>query len=130
MRQSQRRRVAAGLAAACGLVGSLELGAQAGDEISPPTVRTLIARIQTIDPEHFSVTLDQAEPDTLFTAGPVLRKVLVLLAIGDLVNVTFYEARVVAIAIGGGGGLPAGVRPGQSAGISRAGCWSCRSGTR
>ena len=74
MRQSQRRRVAAGLVAVYGLVVSLGLGAQAGDPISPPIVRTLISRIQTIDPTDFTLTLDDAEPGTLFTAGPCCAK--------------------------------------------------------
>jgi hypothetical protein len=97
---------------ACGLVGSLELGAQAADPISPPIVRALIARILAIHPETFALTLDQAEPDTLFTAGPerataprCLRSAIV----------EFYDARVVGIASGGRVG-PAHGHPARSLG--------------
>jgi hypothetical protein len=107
-------RVAAGLVAVCGLVASPGLVAQVGDPISPPTVRTLLSRIQTLDPNVLTLTLEDADPDDLFTAGPALRAIVAMRAVGELVSVTFYDPRVVRIEIGGGGTLPAGVRPGQS----------------
>src|SRR5262245_61910865 len=117
MRQSQRRLVAAGTVAVCVLVGSLGLGAQAGEPISPGTVRTIIAAIQSIDPDTFSITLDSEDADRLFAAPPAVRALIKLRAIGDRVSVTFYESRVVALTLGGGGTLPPGVRPGQTAAV-------------
>jgi hypothetical protein len=111
------RRVAAGLVAICGLVVSPGLSAQSRDPIPPPSVRTLLSRIQTIDPAALTLTLQDADPEDLFAAGPALRAIIAARAAGDMVNVTFYRPRVVGIVVGAGGTLPAGVRPGQSPGV-------------
>jgi hypothetical protein len=98
-------------------VGSLGLGAQEGDPISRPALRELTARILAIDPDTLALTLDAGEPDDLFHGGPAERPLIALLAIGDLVRARFYESRVVRITPGTGGGLPEGVRPGQSVAV-------------
>ena len=109
--------MAAGLVAVCGLVGSPRLGAQAGEPISPPIVRTLSSTILTLDRDVLTLTLADGHPDDLFAAGPDLRARFAAHEIGDVVSVTFYDARVVGITLGGGGSLPEGVRPGQTPGV-------------
>jgi hypothetical protein len=117
MRQREWRLAAAGLVAVCGLLASPGLSAQQGDPISPPSVTTLTSRILTISQATLTLRLEDADPEDLFAAGPALRALLALRAEGDIVRVTYYRSRVVGITVGGGGTLPAGVRPGQSPGI-------------
>ena len=93
------------------------VSAQQQDPIPTTRVSTLLSRILAIDPAALTLRLDQADPEDLFAAGPALRQRFAQLAANDQVNVTFYRPRVIRVIRGGGGTLPAGVRPGQSPGV-------------